>query len=81
MKQELIDVLIFSSYHPHGHGWRKITETKTHWVTSFANGTLQMYGYMTDDEEMEKEYDTGYIIVPNKQAMQILVNVLTADHG
>lgn len=69
----LLEVVNLNGYTKHFYGYRKITNKHTHWITFFSE-SIQMYGYSTDDEDMDKVYDTGMIKVDNSQ-LQLLINV------
>ena len=58
---------------------RKITNEHTHWITLFTE-TIQMYGYKTDDEDMDKVYDTGMVKVDNRQ-LQHLIDVWLLNYA
>ena len=75
----LLGVVDLNGYTKHFYGYRKITKEHTHWITFFTE-TIQMYGYRTDDEDMDKVYDTGMVKVDNRQ-LQHLIDVWLLNYA
>jgi len=75
----LLGVVDLNGYTKHFYGYRKITNEHTHWITLFTE-TIQMYGYRTDDEDMDKVYDTGMVKVDNRQ-LQHLIDVWLLNYA
>ena len=67
----LLGIVDLNGYTKHFYGYRKITESHTHWITIFEK-TLQMYGYENDDSDMEKVYDTGIVNIDNRQLQHFI---------
>ena len=79
-KQETLEGVVLSNgYNKQGYGYRKIMENNTHWITLFTSGGFQMYAYYTDDEEMEKIYDTGVVEKITPKELEVLIRVLVVD--
>lgn len=66
-------------YVPSGHGFKKLTENYTHWIT-FYDDVLQMYGYFSEDVDFNKEYDTGMVTITSNQLEQ-LIEIFTTNHN
>jgi len=75
----LLGVVDLNGYTKHFYGYRKITNEHTHWITFFTE-TIQMYGYRTDNEDMDKVYDTGMVKVDNRQ-LQHLIDVWLLNYA
>jgi hypothetical protein len=67
----LLGVADLNGYTKHFYGYRRVINEHTHWITFFTE-TIQMFGYRTDDENMDKVYDTGMVKVDNKQLQQLI---------
>jgi hypothetical protein len=79
-KQETLEGVVLSNgYNKQGYGYRKIMGNNTHWITLFISGGFQMYAYYTDDEEMEKIYDTGVVEKITPKELEVLIRVLVID--
>jgi hypothetical protein len=74
----LIDALLNNGYLKEGYGYKKVTENNTHWVSLFED-CLQMYAYFTEDEELDKVYDTGNVKVSEAE-LHILIKVFNHNH-
>jgi hypothetical protein len=79
-KEETLEGVVLSNgYNKQGYGYRKIMENNTHWITLFTSGGFQMYAYYTNDEEMEKIYDTGVVEKITPKELEVLISVLVID--
>jgi hypothetical protein len=79
-KEETLEGVVLSNgYNKQGYGYRKIMGNNTHWITLFISGGFQMYAYYTDDEEMEKIYDTGVVEKITPKELEVLIRVLVID--
>jgi hypothetical protein len=79
-KEETLEGVVLSNgYNKQGYGYRKIMGNNTHWITLFISGGFQMYAYYTDDEEMEKIYDTGVVEKITPKELEVLISVLVVD--
>jgi len=79
-KQETLEGVVLSNgYNKQGYGYRKTMGNNTHWITLFISGGFQMYAYYTDDEEMEKIYDTGVVEKITPKELEVLIRVLVID--
>jgi hypothetical protein len=79
-KEETLEGVVLSNgYNKQGYGYRKIMGNNTHWITLFISGGFQMYAYYTDDEEMEKIYDTGVVEKITPKELEVLISVLVID--
>jgi len=59
----IIAVLMNMGYKKKAHGYQKLTDNTTHWVTLFDT-SMQIWGFPTEAEhndEVGKTYDTGTV--------------------
>lgn len=64
----------------HGDGFEIITETHTHYATTYWNeGVVQIWGYSKEDGFREKLYDTGIITVTVK-LLDTLLDLFLTNH-
>lgn len=75
----MIDIIDKNGYVESGYGYKRVSETYTHWITLFSSGGLQMYSYFTEDPEGEKEYDTGIITV-SEDELQTLIKIFKKNY-
>ena len=80
MEKAMVEILTAAGYHKEGHGYKKVTESNTHWVTLFGEGELQMYAYASDDDDMDKVYDTGILDVVMRSELSVLIDVFNSNH-
>lgn len=73
-----IPMILSAGYAKKFFGYRKVTENYSHWITLFDE-SLQMYGYHTDDPEMEKVYDTGMITVESDN-LNCLIDIWSENY-
>lgn len=77
-KKTLLDVVHSNGYTKHFHGYRKITENYTHWITLYVDN-IDMYCYRTDDKNMENVYLIGMFKVDEKK-LQVLIDIFSDNY-
>lgn len=76
----LIEIITSHGYKKEEYGYKKVSVNYTHWITLFGEGEMQMYAYCTDDEDLEKVYDTGILDVVMRSELTVLINVFHYNH-
>lgn len=78
-KEEMVQVVTKLGYIKKGYGFKKKTKHATHWVSIFDD-SFQAYSYLTDDEELEKIYDSGHCKKESDKKMKNLLKTLVKNH-
>lgn len=72
-------ILSSHGYFEKGYGYCKISENYTHWATLMKDDYVQIFGYLTDDGEMEKCYDTG-VLYMSAAEFDFLIRFFTKNY-
>ncbi len=77
---DMIDVIFKNGYNQEGYGYKKETNTTTHWITLFSDNKIQLYSYFTEDPEGDKVYDTSVLYSITPEQLQTLIDILVENN-